>query len=663
MKSSPTLAETVEANRMVTVVGPGGVGKTRLALELGRTVAVGRDFVFVEFAPLLEDDAVNVAIADAVGAFGAESSGGPDLDPVSRSIDRLGPRDVLVVLDNCEHLTGAAAAVAAALCTAARTCGSWRRVGSRSASTASDRSCWRRSTWPRRASCSSIEPAPSSPTSTPMRRTRVELAELCRHLDGLPLAIELAAARTEDPSAPGDLLPSPGSVPAPAAHVRGRGSLITRVCERPSIGATSSCSPRSNGRSAASLSSPGASTIEAAEAVCGPDSFETATRLVDRSLLIADTSGDRVRLGMLESLRDYGWGQLVAAGELDDARTAHLAWCIALAERVDVEARRADQLEWLARLDREHDNLRAALAYGVDRDPAGALRLLGALLTPWWFRGRRPEMRHWTAVCLTAAPDVPSLDRARVLAYQGFIAEPAAHPVPGQVEDELEAAEGRQRAAVRIGEELSDPLTIASAQIRLMSTMTRRAAAGAPFDSEEFAALADQTYRAYDRQGDHYGAGCTMVSAAIGALVTGNLGAAARATEGARRHAEASGERFLTSRVAYLDGVLSDLDGDSQAAYRHVERSVRLLDELGHESVTAQAQLLAVLADRCKQPELAEQWRRFADAHFGSWSHFDGSAFATAHNHAGLRARAMRGTSIVPRHRTQRRWPGTVPPG
>ena len=191
--------------------------------------------------------------------------------------------------------------------------------------------------------------------------------------------------------------------------------------------------------------------------MCGPDAFETATRLVDRSLLIADTSGDRVRFGMLESIREYGRERLLAAGELEDARSAHLAWCVGLAERVDVEVRRADQLEWLARLDREHDNMCAALAYGVERDPAGALRLIGALSTPWWFRGRRPEMRQWTAMCLAAAPDVPSKDRARALAYQGFIAEPAAHPVPGQVEDELEAAEQRQRDAVRMGRALGDP--------------------------------------------------------------------------------------------------------------------------------------------------------------------------------------------------------------
>ena len=110
-----TLAATVEANRLVTVVGPGGVGKTRLALELGRTVDVGREFVFVEFAPLLEDDAVNGADRRCGRRVRRGVSGGQDLDPVSRSVSRLGSRDVLVVLDNCEHVIGAAAAVAAAL--------------------------------------------------------------------------------------------------------------------------------------------------------------------------------------------------------------------------------------------------------------------------------------------------------------------------------------------------------------------------------------------------------------------------------------------------------------------------------------------------------------------------------------------------------------------
>ena len=389
-----------------------------------------------------------------------------------------------------------------------------------------------------------------------------QLTDLCRHLDGLPLAIELAAARTKT-------LP----LPEISSRLQDRFQLLRRtgragISHHEGLRAAIDWSyellftdeQRTFRRLAVFA---GGATISAAEAVCGPEAFETATRLVDRSLLIADTSGDRVRLGMLESIREYGREQLLAAGELDDARTAHLAWCVELAERVDVEVRRADQLEWLARLDREHDNMCAALAYGVERDPASALRLIGALSTPWWFRGRRPEMRHWTAVSLAAAPDVPSKDRARALAYQGFIAEPAVHPVPGQVEGELEAAEQRQRDAVTMGRALGDARVVASAQLRLMSTMTRRAAAGALLDRAEFAALADDTYGTYDLEGDHYGAGCTMVSAAIGALVTGDFDAAARATDSARRHAEASGERFVMSRVAYLDGVMADLAGDS----------------------------------------------------------------------------------------------------
>ena len=633
-----TVAATIESNRLVTVVGPGGVGKTRLAFELGRTVDVGRELVVVELAPVLEDDAVAGAVADAVGASGAQSSGGQERDPISQSVSRLGSRDVLIVLDNCEHVVAATAAVATALL---HGCPNVRLVATSREPLGVDGE--------RQIMLAPLDVASASTLFLDRARAVQphldvdavddgQLTDLCRHLDGLPLAIELAAARTKT-------LP----LPEISSRLQDRFQLLRRtgragISHHEGLRAAIDWSyellftdeQRTFRRLAVFA---GGATISAAEAVCGPEAFETATRLVDRSLLIADTSGDRVRLGMLESIREYGREQLLAAGELDDARTAHLAWCVELAERVDVEVRRADQLEWLARLDREHDNMCAALAYGVERDPASALRLIGALSTPWWFRGRRPEMRHWTAVSLAAAPDVPSKDRARALAYQGFIAEPAVHPVPGQVEGELEAAEQRQRDAVTMGRALGDARVVASAQLRLMSTMTRRAAAGALLDRAEFAALADDTYGTYDLEGDHYGAGCTMVSAAIGALVTGDFDAAARATDSARRHAEASGERFVMSRVAYLDGVMADLAGDSAAAYRHVEQSLRLLDELGHESVTAQARLLAVLADRGDRPELAEQWRRFADARSDTWSHFDGSAFATAHNHAGLRAR------------------------
>ena len=106
---------------------------------------------------------------------------------------------------------------------------------------------------------------------------------------------------------------------------------------------------------------------------------------------------------MLESLRQYGVERLRDRGELDDAVAAHVRWCTDLAEAADDAIRGPGQLDALARLDAEHDNLRAALAHCSVADPNGGLRLIGALLVAWFVRDRRQEARHWAEACLAAA--------------------------------------------------------------------------------------------------------------------------------------------------------------------------------------------------------------------------------------------------------------------
>ena len=102
-----------------------------------------------------------------------------------------------------------------------------------------------------------------------------------------------------------------------------------------------------------------------------------------------------------------------------------------------------------------------------------------------------------------------------------------------------------------------------------------------------------------------------------------------------------SGDRFSASRIEYVLGILDELSYDPKAAYRHIERSLRLLDELGmHQAVTSQARLLAPLAARCGEPELAAQWRAFVSGRGDAWTHYDGTVLASARNHEGLHARA-----------------------
>ena len=173
----------------------------------------------------------------------------------------------------------------------------------------------------------------------------------------------------------------------------------------------------------------GGITADVAERLCGPDALDLASRLVDRSLLAADTGGGAVRFTMLESLRAFGLARLADDAELEAARTEHLDWCIEFATRVHREARGPHQLHWLARLDEEHENLRAALGRAVIDDPERALQLVGELVLPWWFRGRRQEIREWADAALAAAGDMPpSPARARVLSLSGLIAEPRLKP-------------------------------------------------------------------------------------------------------------------------------------------------------------------------------------------------------------------------------------------
>ena len=198
---------------------------------------------------------------------------------------------------------------------------------------------------------------------------RADLVELCRRLDGLPLAIELAAARSK-------------SMPVAeiTARLDDRFGLLT--APRPA-GADRPRTLRSaidwsydllfdhEQRAFRQLAVfAGGFTTDAAETVCGADALDILTRLVDKSLLVADTSGPTARFRMLQSLRDYGLDRLADTGELEAARLAYVRWCVALAEDVEAGIRGPDQLQWLDRLDAEHDNLQAALDQAALDDPA-----------------------------------------------------------------------------------------------------------------------------------------------------------------------------------------------------------------------------------------------------------------------------------------------------
>ncbi len=412
----------VSRDRLVTLTGPGGAGKTRLALQVAADVVEGypNGVWLAEFAPIADLALVPKTVATALGV--PEQ---PGRDMTQTLVDVLRPKSLLLVLDNCEHLLAACADLATALL---RACPHVRILAtSREGLGVPGEIFWQVLSLslpdPRHLPPSEdlvlyeavrlfVDRAmANAPGFALTRENAPAVAQVCLRLDGIPLAIELAAARVR-------VL----AVEQIAARLDDRFRILT--------GGGRSVLPRHQTLRAAMdwsydlLSErekaairrlsvfAGGWTLEAAEAVCSGDDledtdiFDLLTALVDKSLVMAQTLGDEARYGLLETVRQYGRDRLAEVGETVGARSRHRDWCLALAERAEPELRRAEQTIWLERLETEHDNLRAALEWsrteqGVDAE----LRLAGALQWFWGLREHWSEGRGWLEGALARGPD------------------------------------------------------------------------------------------------------------------------------------------------------------------------------------------------------------------------------------------------------------------
>jgi len=408
--------------RLLTLTGSGGAGKTRLALEAAADVLdVFPDGIWVtELASVTDPALVPRVVAAAVGV--RDESGRPVADVLT---GYLQSKHMLLVLDNCEHLIEACAQLVDALL---RACPSVRILAtSRAALNIPGE------TVSRVPSLSLPDPTALPPVDQLLGYEAVRLfveraaaafstfaltdqnapavVQICRRLDGMPLAIELAAARVKELT-PEEIATRLGD--SFRLFIKGSRIAIPRHRTLRAVIDWSYDLLSASERAVLQRLSvfAGGWTLEAAQAICAGDGveaaevFELVLGLVASSLVERATQG---RYGLLETVRQYSWERLQETGQADEVRRRHRDWYLDLAERADPRLRGPEQITWFERLEAEHDNLRVALTYSM-ADAGGAedtLRLAGALTWFWFIHGHWSEGRTWLEGALTREHAAP----------------------------------------------------------------------------------------------------------------------------------------------------------------------------------------------------------------------------------------------------------------
>lgn len=429
------LATVLSTSRLVTLTGMAGVGKTRLALEMASGLAQNveaREVRLVELAGVSDPALVVPAVAAAV-VVGRRDR---DFADVEMLIGAVGRRELLVLLDNCEHLRDACAEVAMTLLTR---CPNVQILATSQAVLGVPGEA----TW--QLPPLSLPP-PHVVDASPEDLLAAEsvqlfcdraglvrpgfalskdncdaVATICRRLDGVPLAIELAAAAVA-------ML----SVWEISALLDDRFNLLTTDSHwvagrhRTLLAAVDWSHNLLSNREQVLLRRlavfAGGATLGSVEEVCAgqglaaSEIFGLASGLVAKSLVVADTGGREARYRLLETVRAYAADRLLEAGEHAVAAECHARWCVGLAERAEPELTAADQRAWHERLEADHDNARAALDWALaERRQDLALRLSGALTLFWSHRGHHREGREWLERCLMVGAASPAPLRAKAL--------------------------------------------------------------------------------------------------------------------------------------------------------------------------------------------------------------------------------------------------------
>ncbi|HYZ98670.1 MAG TPA: hypothetical protein VE575_07975, partial [Acidimicrobiales bacterium] len=607
--------------RLVTVTGPGGCGKTRLAVEAAarQLHAAGRDGVWwVDLGAVTDPGLVGKVTASALGV---------PLDPAVRPLaalrSQLSGRCLLLCLDTCEHLLDATAELADGLL---RACpGVSVLATSREPLRVAGETLWR---VPPLAEADAVrlfaDRAARAHRGFTMNGDEEAVRTVCSRLDGIPLAIELAAAwvPTLTPAQIAVGLDDALGLLAAGPRRRGIARHQTLVASIEWSHERLDEADRAAFRRLAVFA--GSFPLDAARAVCagGPvaaDDIVTAlARLVDKSLLVVHDGGTEARYRLPDTIRQYARHRLEAAGETAATRDRHLDHFLSLAERAEPELER-DQDTWRRRLEADHDDFRVALGWGLSApDPDGGRRLAAALARLWFLHGHTREGTAFLRQAVERAPDDRSPLQARLLcglAMLGLVdGDPAAAAAAADRGRDIAAANGDDATRARcLTWSAYGPLYVDPASARRRATEARRQAQAAGdvvaadygllletsalalHNRHAAAASAKELLERVMRRGERFCAAFARSCQVYEALFGGDVRRADALASEAVRIAEPLGDFFCVGHNTSTLAWVKSFSGEIEAGRRLLEPLVGSIEDAGLVDVSWMALALGRL--------------------------------------------------------------------